>query len=116
LTEQQRGDIYFAPFLYSDGEESKPRPVCVVSVPTFNAGPDVLVAMVTSSLARRERPGFGDVVLEDWSEAGLWRPSVVRAGRLFAFERRLLQRMLGSLSTRDMSAVDRGLSTILGLS
>lgn len=115
LTEQQRGDIYFAPFLYSDGRDSKSRPVCVVSVPTFNAGPDVLVAMVTSSIARRERPGIGDVVLEDWRETGLWSPSVLRAGRLFALEQRLLQRMLGRLSARDLSAVDHGLSTILGL-
>ena len=110
-----RGAILFAPVMYSDGESSKPRPVCVVSVPGFNAGPDVLLAMVTSSTRTRQHPGIGDVVVENWETAGLWRPSVVRTGRLFALEHRHLGRRLGDLSAHDLHAVNRGFIRVLGL-
>ena len=109
-----RGEIYLGPFLYSDLTGSKRRPVCVVSAPKYNAGPDV-VAMISSG-ARATSPRFGDVVLTDWQRARLLRPSVVRAGRLQVIERRLLSAQRGSLSTNDLAAVDQALKGILGLS
>lgn len=84
-----RGEIHLGPFLYSDLAGSKRRPVCIVSAPFYNAGPDVVVAMVSSG-ARVAAPRLGDVVLKDWQQSGLLRPSVVRAGRLQVIERRLL--------------------------
>lgn len=109
-----RGEIYLGPFLYSDGLGSKRRPLCVVSVPTYNAGPDVMVAMVTSG-ARVTSPRLGDVVLSDWQQAGLLRPSVVRAGRLQVIERRLLSAQRGTLSAGDLATVDRALRAVLAL-
>ena len=75
-----RGEIYLGPFLYSDLAGSKQRPICIVSTSAYNAGPDVMVAMVTSG-AHVLSPRLGDVVLRDWQQSGLLRPSVVRAGR-----------------------------------
>ncbi|MGH8975668.1 MAG: type II toxin-antitoxin system PemK/MazF family toxin [Acidimicrobiia bacterium] len=110
-----RGEIYLAPFTYADLQGSKRRPVCVVSAATFNAGPDVIVAMVTSSAGRLAAPGIGDVVLADWRPAGLLRASVVRTGRLLVLETRLLSAQLGTLTAADLAAVDQGLKGILGL-
>lgn len=109
-----RGGIYLGPFLYSDLEGSKRRPVCIVSAPAYNAGPDVMVAMVSSG-ARVVTPRLGDVVLKDWQQSGLLRPSVVRAGRLQVIERRLLSAQRGALSEADLDAVDEALKNVLGL-
>lgn len=109
-----RGEIHLGPFLYSDLAGSKRRPVCVVSVPVYNAGPDVLVAMINSG-NRVTSPRLGDVVLKDWQQAGLLRPSVVRAGRLQVIERRFLAAQRGVLSAADLAAVDQALKTVLGL-
>lgn len=94
----------------------KRRPVCVVSSSAYNAGPDVVVAMVTSRPARLTRLGVGDVVIEDWESAGLRLASVVRAGRLLVIEQQLIDTRLGELSGSDLQQVDAGLQAVLGLS
>jgi mRNA-degrading endonuclease toxin of MazEF toxin-antitoxin module len=86
-----------------------------VSAERVNEGPDVIVAMVTSSNARFEAPGVGDVPLRDWESAGLLARSTVRASRLQAIEIRLLQGQLGSLSSRDLDAVHAALRSVLDL-
>jgi mRNA interferase MazF len=111
-----RGEIYLAPFTYADLRGSKRRPVSVVSSARFHTDPDVIVAMVTSSGHRLRSPRCGDVILRDWRQAGLLRPSVVRAGRLLVMEQRLLSVRLGGLSSDDMSLVDHGLKDALDLS
>jgi mRNA interferase MazF len=110
-----RGQLLLAPFPYSDLRGLKRRPVCVVSSPGYSQGPDVIVAMVTSNQTRVARPGLGDVALQDWQQAGLRQPSVVRAGRLLVIEHRLLSTGLGLLSQRDLAGVDAGLKAALGL-
>ena len=65
----QRGDIYFAPFPYTDLAHTKPRPVCIVSDSGFNTGIDVVVAMITSKSSRRTNPGVGDFAVVDWQQA-----------------------------------------------
>jgi mRNA interferase MazF len=110
-----RGQLLLAPFPYSDLRGLKRRPVCVVSSFAYSQGPDVIVAMVTSSRTRVAQPGLGDAALQDWLEAGLRQPSVVRSGRLLVIEHRLLSTGLGQLSQRDLAAVDVGLKEALGL-
>lgn len=102
------------PFEYSDLSGSKRRPACIVSSDEYNGGGrDVILAMVTSRLTAGE---VGDVVVRDWSGAGLLRPSVIRTGRLIVLERRLLpERPLGTLGRTDLDAVDDGLKAVFGL-
>ena len=71
--------------------------------------------MVTSSAARLQGPGLGDVILQNWRQAGLLRPSVVRTGRLLVLETRLLAAQLGTLGPADLAAVDEGLREEFGL-
>ncbi len=112
----ERGEVVLAPFPYSNQRALKRRPACVVSASAYNEGPDVIVAMVTSSATRLSRPGFGDVLVEDWRAAGLLRPSVVRTGRILVIERPLLSGPLGSLAASDLRAVEEGLRAVLDLS
>lgn len=72
-----RGEIYLGPFLYSALAGTKRRPMCIVSAPAYNSGPDVMVAIVSSGV-RVAALHLGDVVLKDWQQSGLLRPSVVR--------------------------------------
>lgn len=86
----------------------------MVSASAYNAGPDVVVAMISSG-ARLTSPRLGDVVLRDWQRAGLLRPSVVRVGRLQVIEQRLLSAKRGALESADLAAVDQALRDVLGL-
>lgn len=111
----ERGDVYIGPFAYADADRSKPRPVLVLSTDPFNRGPDVVIAMITSSGRRLAEPGPGDVVLNEWREAGLPRPSTVRSGRLQTITRSRLALRLGRLSNSDIARVEQGLRGVLGL-
>lgn len=93
----------------------KRRPACVVSADTYQRGPDVIVAMVTSQTGRRQAPGLGDVVVTDWQAAGLRAPSTVRTGRLLVLEQRLLCTTLGRLSAATLADVDAALEDVFGL-
>jgi len=93
----------------------KRRPACVVSADSYQRGPDVIVAMVTSQAGRRQAPSLGDVVVTDWQAAGLRAPSTVRTGRLLVFEQRLLGTTLGRLSSTTLEAVDAALRDVFGL-
>jgi mRNA-degrading endonuclease toxin of MazEF toxin-antitoxin module len=111
----ERGDVWLTPFLYADLGTSKRRPVCVVSRDSLNAGPDVIIAMVTSRRARLETPGVGDVPIRGWQDAGLLAPSTVRAGRLQTIEAGLLVGRLGTLGDDDLDAVNDALRDVLQL-
>jgi mRNA interferase MazF len=111
----KRGDIHLAPFPYTDLSGTKRRPVCVLSSAAFSAGPDVVVAMVTSQQRRLASPGIGDVSIVDWQAAGLLAPSVLRSGRLWTAERRILGRSLGALAADDLRAVEHALAVVLDL-
>ncbi len=110
-----RGELYLARFPYSDLRGSKRRPICILSLDDYNAGPDVLAAMITSNRRRWEGPGLGDVRLTDWESEGLLHPSVLRTAKLRDLERFLLEGPIGRLSGNDQEAVDEMLRRVLGL-
>lgn len=110
-----RGELYLARFPYSDLRGAKRRPICVLSTQEYNEGPDILVAMITSSRRRWENPGLGDVVLADWQAEGLLHPSVLRAAKLQDLEKHLLQGPIGRLAASDEKSVNEMLLKVLGL-
>lgn len=111
----ERGEIFVGPFAYADAERSKARPQLVLSTGPFNNGPDVVTAMITSSGRRLHAPGPGDVVLSDWVEAGLPKPSTVRTGKLQTVTASRLMIRPGRLSGADMASVESELRSVLGL-
>jgi len=91
------GEIWVADIRFTNGLSSKIRPVLILWLDSQ----DAVVAAVTSSPVRSST----DVHLEDWASEGLRVPSTVRLSRLDSLEQILLQRRLGTLTTRDALAI-----------
>jgi mRNA interferase MazF len=106
------GDIVLVPFPFTNQTASKKRPAVVVSNPAFHdRRPDLILMAVTSQV--RTPLLAGEVLLADWTAAGLLKPSVAKPV-LMTVEKPLILRCLGRLDAHDRQAVTATLRTILG--
>ena len=104
-----RGDVVLVPFPFTDLSATRVRPAVVLSTPEFEEETgDVILTMVTS----REHAGSTDYALRDWRRAGLVQASWVRI-KLATLDRNLIQFSPGSLTGRDVGAVDSRLRRAL---
>jgi len=105
------GDIALVPFPFTDQTSVKRRPAVVISALGYNARhPDIILMPVTSQLRSESRPD--DVMVENWREAGLLRPSAVKPV-IATLEQPLILRRLGALAERDRAALAEMLKAIL---
>ncbi|MGH9201172.1 MAG: type II toxin-antitoxin system PemK/MazF family toxin [Vicinamibacterales bacterium] len=105
------GDVLLVPFPFTDHTTTKKRPAVVVSSVAYNRErPDVIVMAVTSQPRRNV---FGDVSIQRWKEAGLLKPSVIKAV-VATIEKRLVLNKLGRLDDRDARALGKAILTVLG--
>lgn len=112
MTALKRGLVVLVPFPFSDLVGVKKRPALVVSTDRYNsAGPDIMIAQITSRVDAPSRPG--DHIITQWEQAGLLAPSLLRA-RITTLEASQVIRVLGSMPSRDQAAIDRGLKVALG--
>ncbi|MGC1176889.1 MAG: type II toxin-antitoxin system PemK/MazF family toxin [Candidatus Saccharimonadales bacterium] len=102
--------IYTARFPYLDSGSDKIRPVIVISRPH---GPHNAVAVVPISSKMTRTPV--DVMLNDWQEAGLMKPSIARVHRLTTMLQSDLASQLGVLGLVDIHALKRSLRNLLQL-
>lgn len=102
--------VYTAQFPFLDANETKIRPVIVVSEPQgrYNI---VTIVPVSSRIVPQEV----DVVLAKWSEAGLLKPSVARVHRITTMLQADLIAELGVLSDQDAQAMQSALRGLLNL-
>jgi mRNA interferase MazF len=101
------GDIILLFFPFTSAEGAKRRPALIL----LDVGDtDVVVARVTSQAVR----SVYDVEISEWREAGLRLPSVVRIHKIATFEKTLIERKLGALSTSDWSRVKERLQQLWG--
>jgi len=108
-----RSEVLFAEIQFSGSIGSKRRPVIVLSTEDFRkAGSKLIVVGVTSTVAPAFRPG--DVLLNDWGQAGLVKPSAAR-GLLTVIDRNQIVRRLGQLSPADFAHVEQAVADIMGL-
>jgi mRNA interferase MazF len=91
------GEVYLCRFPFTDGVGSKVRPSLVL----FDFGEDAIVCRVTG----RIRTGGMNIGIDDWSEAGLLKPSIVRLDKIITAERSVFIKKLGMLSNRDLDKV-----------
>ena len=91
------GEVYLCRFPFTDGIGAKVRPVLVL----FDVGEDCVVCRVTGRL----RTGGMNVAINDWNEAGLLKPSIVRLDKIITAERTVFIKKLGFLSDRDLEGV-----------
>ena len=77
MTTYSFGDIILVPFPFTDQSAVKKRPAAIVSSDPYNRSrPDIVIMAITSQ--SRSADYFGDVALNDWQQAGLLKPSVVK--------------------------------------
>ncbi|EKD42487.1 MAG: hypothetical protein ACD_73C00138G0001 [uncultured bacterium] len=100
------GDIILIRFPFSDAISSKKRPALLLQETKLSAGLHLLtVAMITS---RIENPHLkGDVLLIDWEGAKLLHPSLVRLAKIATVDHDLAEKVLGSLSDKDLKMVKK---------
>jgi mRNA interferase MazF len=83
----------------------------VISTDAFNrAGIKLIVAAITGNVSPPFRPG--DTLLNNWSAAGLLKPSAVR-GVLATVDKADVVRKIGTLSGKDLAQVERSIADIL---
>jgi len=106
MAEQYRmGELVLLSFPYTNGIREKQRPALVL----LDVGDeDILLARVTSKL----NDTIYDVVLQEWEEAGLLLPSVVRLHKLATLEKHLVKRRIGSISPLDLRGVREAIQQI----
>ena len=100
---------------FTDQTGAKPRPALVVSTEVFHRKLlDVIVCPISSQPRYFERPGAGDHPLSHWRAVGLKHPSTVRISNILAVEKRIIQRVLGTLRSEDLFRVEEGLAQAFG--
>jgi mRNA interferase MazF len=110
VTKPKRFGLYTARFPFLDSEETKIRPVIVISKPQ---GPHNVIAIVpvSSKLIREEV----DVTIIEWGDSGLLKPSVARVHRLTTMLQADLIAELGTLSQREVQSLKVSLKKYLEL-
>ena len=91
-------DILLLRFPFTDAAGSKRRPAVVLM---DTGDEDIVVARVTGQLSATPQ----DVTLDEWKQAGLLLPSVVRLHKVATLQRGLVDKKLGRLAPGDWSRV-----------
>lgn len=97
MTTIEPGDFWVANIPFTNGADSKKRPILLL----WLDGEDVVAAVVTSAKPRSQT----DVFLNDWSVSGLRVASTVRLSRLDCLQKSLLLAKIGQISQADAAAV-----------
>jgi mRNA interferase MazF len=104
------GDIVLVPFPFTDQSGIKKRPGVVVSSSAYHRFRDDVILMAVTSQVRD--PRFGELLIDDWSRAGLLKPSVVKPV-LFTLAGTLILRKLGRFGANDQEALKRCLASLV---
>ena len=111
MTNYKRGDVILLPFPFTDLSINKKRPAVIVSTDDYNKRyVDVIVMPITGNLATCQPE---DTKIEDWREAGLAKPSLVKP-IIGTIEQTQIIHPLGIFSLRDLEKVEKMVLTILG--
>jgi mRNA interferase MazF len=112
----KRGQVIVVNVPFSNHTGIKPRPALVISTDAFHRDlPDLVVCPISSQPRYHRSPGGGDCPLQKWRAVGLRHPSTVRISKILAVDKRIIKRVLGTLSPEDLSQVEKGLRVALDL-
>jgi mRNA interferase MazF len=97
------GEVVLVRFPFAELAVTKKRPALVLAG-TVRSPRNRLVtlAMITSQVEALKLPG--DVLLADWKAAGLLHPSLLRMAKVATVDEQLVEKTIGRLSERDMTA------------
>jgi mRNA interferase MazF len=114
-----RGDVVLAFFPFTDASGVKKRPALVVQCDRNNGRlHDVILALITSNTTRavlEPTQLFIDISTADGKQTGLLHPSAVKCEQLMTVHQRLVDRVIGKLSSTLMLEIDQCLRSSLDL-
>ena len=116
MTNYKRGDFILALFPDSNLQTAKKRPVLIVQADDLQTNlPQLIVAMVTSNLSRKDHQSrvFIELSTPIGRESGLLSDSVIATDNLATLDERFIYKRLGKLS--DFSDVEKALAHTFGL-
>ena len=112
MTAYSFGNIVLVPFPFTDQSAVKKRPAVVVSSDAYNQKrPDIIIMAVTSPM--RSAGYFGDIAVNQWQQAGLLKPSVIKP-IVTTIEKSLVIKKLGQLHKEDRKSLRESFYKILG--
>ena len=113
MTRYHKGDVILVPFPFSDQTTTKKRPSVIISSDTYNnISQDIFIMAITSQT--RNPIGIGEFLIEDWQNAGLLKSSAVKSA-ISTIEQRLVLKILGKFSPKDLSTLEKALKELLDL-
>lgn len=112
MTSFEFADVILVPFPFTDQSATKKRPAVVISSTVYNTErPDLIIMAVTSQV--KPVRAVGEVIIHDWQEAGLLKPSVIKPV-ITTTEKSLVIKTMGRLNARDKKTMQESLKEILG--
>lgn len=111
----RRGEIWWATLPRPGGSEPGfRRPVLVVQSDAFNRSKlrTVVAVAITSNVSLAQVPGN---VLLTPRQSSLPKPSVANVSQIVTLDRARLTERVGSLPTRTLAEVEKGVRLVLGL-
>ena len=103
-TTYRKWDIVLVPFPFTNLTTAKKRPALIVSPNEYNDKLDVVIAFITSKMDLEYR--LGDYKIQDWTEANLPRPSMMRM-KYATIDKSIIIKKLGRLNTKDIEEVTK---------
>ena len=108
----EAGSVVLVPFRFTSGGGVKNRPAVILSCDAYHT--DRADAVMIALSTRMGASYFGDYELSDWRSAGLPAPTKVK-GIMQTIERSMIIRRLGSLTSKDFTALQDTVKAILGI-
>jgi mRNA interferase MazF len=106
------GDVILVPFPFTDQSSNKKRPAVIISSDDYNqCRSDLVLIAVTSQINNPLQ--FGEMIICDWSLAGLLKPSSIKPV-ITTLEKRLVIKNLGQLQSDDAYDLQKILPKIIG--
>jgi len=116
MSTYSRGRVVVVEVPFSDLSGTKRRPALIVSSEAFHRGlPDVIVCPISSRPHYFDRPGPGDLPLQQWKKAGLRYPSTARVSKVVSVSKQMIARGLGRVAPQDLRRVQDTVREALGL-
>lgn len=92
------GDVVLLKFPFTDGQSFKKRPALVLN--DFD-DEDIIVCRITSKIYESNF----DIMIEEWEEAGLKLPSVIRVHKIATLEKSLVELVMGQIGSNTKNIV-----------
>jgi len=105
------GDVLLVRFPFTEIDASKKRPALALHLVKVGRRSGLAtIAMITSKIDGLTLTG--DVRLEQWKEASLLHPSIVRLAKVATVDSTLVERRLGRMGEKDLTRIRQGFSDL----